>query len=112
MESNLQEDTESEEEEVEIASSIEGRSQQSPSDEGEDFVNTKSGGVPTEYIIQIPSTACRQDLIDLKSYLEEVTPGSIQVFINIQGQQKDTKIAVGDILAVEKWTKARGWKKK
>jgi hypothetical protein len=72
-------------------------------------VNTKSGWVLTEYIIHIPTTACRQDLIDLKSYLEWVTHGSIQVFIDIQGQKKDTKICVKDILVVKEWMNMKGW---
>ena len=39
---------------------------------------------PKEYVITVPSSACRQDLVDLKTYLEGFTKGSIQVFIDIQ----------------------------
>ncbi len=62
-----------------------------------------------EFIILVPSSACRQDLVDLKTYLESIESGSIQVFIEIQGQKKDTKISVESIGAIEKWTQAKGW---
>ena len=37
-----------------------------------------------EFTIPVPSFACRQDLVDLKTYLEGASQGSIQVFIDIQ----------------------------
>lgn len=37
-----------------------------------------------EYSIIIPSSACRQDLVDLKTFLESVPKGSIQIYIDIQ----------------------------
>ena len=62
-----------------------------------------------EYIIKVPSSACRQDLVDLKIYLETLPKGSIRIFIDIQGQKKDTKISVESIGLIEEWIKARGW---
>lgn len=77
-------------------------------DETESTVSVKAEE-PKEYTISVPATACRQDLVDLKTYLEGVPKGSIQVFIDIQGQKKDTKIAVASIETVREWTGKRGW---
>ncbi|EKD30582.1 MAG: hypothetical protein ACD_78C00002G0001 [uncultured bacterium (gcode 4)] len=62
-----------------------------------------------EFIIKIPSSACRQDLMDLKIYLEGVPKGSIQVCIDIQWQKKDTKISVESIEIIEEWVAMKGW---
>lgn len=79
-------------------------------EEEEEAIETaEESRTPTEYMILVPATACRQDLVDLKTYLEGVTPGSIQIFIDIQGQKKDTKIAVQDVGVVNKWVRERGW---
>lgn len=76
---------------------------------GEEMDEEEEIGKLTEYTISVPTTACRQDLVDLKTYLESVTPGDIQIYIDIQGQKKDTKIAVQDVDIVKQWTKKKGW---
>ncbi|MDD5197415.1 MAG: DNA polymerase III subunit alpha [Candidatus Gracilibacteria bacterium] len=62
-----------------------------------------------EHVITVPSSACRQDLVDLKTYLEGLTKGSIQIYIDIQGQKKDTKISVESIGVIKEWVAAKGW---
>lgn len=57
----------------EIASSLQEKSPLTPLTKGGDDEGV--GGIEkhiiiTKYIIQVPSSACRQDLVDLKSYLE------------------------------------------
>lgn len=61
----------------------------------------------TEFIIPIPSSACKQDLIDLKDFISEQESGNISLKIDIKGQVVDTKMAVADVTGVKKWTKER-----
>lgn len=62
-----------------------------------------------EYTIPIPSSACRQDLVDLKTHLETLPEGSVRIFIDIQKQKKDTKISVASLREIEEWMRCRGW---
>ncbi|MFA6090947.1 MAG: DNA polymerase III subunit alpha [Candidatus Gracilibacteria bacterium] len=102
---------ESENQEISKELSIEPEIENDESEESEENEtgNDISFITATEYTIQIPSFACRQDLVDLKTYLEEIEKGSIQIYIDIQGQKKDTKIAVKSTDVIKKWVKMKGW---
>lgn len=60
-----------------------------------------------EFIIPIPSSACKQDLIDLKDFISEQESGNISLKIDIKGQVVDTKMTVADVEGVKKWTSER-----
>ncbi|MFK7779532.1 MAG: hypothetical protein QM490_00055, partial [Candidatus Gracilibacteria bacterium] len=57
------------------------------------------------YIINIPTNAVKQDLHDLKSYLQSLETGNINIFINLKGQEIDTKISLFDLDGLKKWVK-------
>ncbi len=59
-----------------------------------------------QYVVSIPNHAQKQDLLDLKDFLESEEKGFIKVFIELKWQKIDTKISV---LSVE-WVKA--WEEK
>lgn len=101
IESDIMEDEE-ELENVDIETNLCIHHESNPSDQ--EFIEKDD---IREYVIIVPSTACRQDLVDLKAYLESIPKGSIQVFIDIQGQKKDTKIAVESIESVKVWMKEK-----
>lgn len=56
-----------------------------------------------EYIIEIPSTAKKKDMFDLKDFLLTQEPWIIEVFINLKWQQISTWIKVKSINKIQKW---------
>lgn len=60
-----------------------------------------------EFIIPIPPSACRQDLVELKEFLSGQTPGNISLKIEVKGQVIDTKVSVADTSGVREWTSKR-----
>lgn len=63
-----------------------------------------------EYIIKIPLKAKKQDLGDLKNYLESIEVWDKKVFIDIKWQKIDTKILVNDLEKVILW-ESKKWVK-
>ena len=57
----------------------------------------------TKYIITIPQTAQKQDLLDLKTFLQKQEDWKIQVFINLKWQEIDTKLTVTSSKIIETW---------
>ncbi len=56
-----------------------------------------------EFIIEIPKKAKKQDLFDLKQFLNGQTSGQIQIFINLKWQKIDTKLSLDSLENLEKW---------
>ena len=65
--------------------------------------------VVTEYTVIIPSTARKEDLIDLKKFLLEQDSWEIQIYIDLKWQKIDTKISIENLDRVKKWEKEK-WK--
>ncbi|MDD3302291.1 MAG: DNA polymerase III subunit alpha [Candidatus Gracilibacteria bacterium] len=72
-------------------------------DEGEEKVQEKI----TRYVVEIPSIAKKTDLISLKQFLEEEEKGDIKIYLNLRGQEIDTKISILDINNLIKWLKVK-----
>ena len=49
------------------------------------------------YVVEIPKTALKEDLLKLKEFLSSGDDGIIAVFIRIQGQEVDTKMTVSSL---------------
>lgn len=64
---------------------------------------------PKEYILTIPQTANKQDLLDLKTYLADVPKGDLQVFLDIRGQKIDTKTSIQSSEILTTWIATRNW---
>lgn len=60
-----------------------------------------------KYVISIPSSASKQDLLDLKDYLADLEVGDIAIFIELRGQEIDTKFSIEDLDKVKSWEKER-----
>lgn len=58
---------------------------------------------PSEYIIPIPNTAKKDDLLRLKEFLLEQERGHIHIYIDLKWQKIDTKICVKDLEKVKEW---------
>ncbi len=58
-----------------------------------------------DYTIDIPKQANKQDLIDLKEFLDSSIPWWIKIFINIKGQKIDTKFSLSTINDLKMWVK-------
>ncbi|MDP5038825.1 MAG: hypothetical protein NWP80_00065, partial [Candidatus Gracilibacteria bacterium] len=74
-------------------------------DDIENIVEEKIIDKIGEYIIKIPQTAKKQDLLDLKNEMLKFKSGEIRVFIDLKGQKIDTKISIenlGELKNIEK----------
>jgi DNA polymerase III subunit alpha len=58
---------------------------------------------PTKYFIDIPAFWTKEDLLDLKDYLEKAEIGLIPVWIRIQWMEKDTKFTIASLSELEEW---------
>ena len=63
---------------------------------------------PTNYIIDIPSFWTKDDLLDLRDYLEKSEVGLTPVWIRIHGLEKDTKFSVASLPDLEVWLGKKG----
>lgn len=59
------------------------------------------------YVIKIPSNALKDDLIDLKEYLLTLENGNIKIFIDLRGQEVDTKISIDNLESLKIWEKKK-----
>ena len=57
----------------------------------------------TEYTIEIPQTATKQNLLDLKIFLQNENSWIIEVFINLKWQKISTKIKIQKLDNLLKW---------
>ncbi len=62
-----------------------------------------------EFLVLIPKYAKKQDLIDLKLFLEEQNKWNIEIFINLKWQKISTKISIDNIYNLEQWTIKKWW---
>ncbi len=56
-----------------------------------------------KYVIKIPNNAIKQDLLDLKEFMQTQETWFIKVFINLKWQDIDTKISLGDLNWLTEW---------
>jgi DNA polymerase III subunit alpha len=56
-----------------------------------------------KYIIKIPNIAVKQDLIDLKLYMQSLDTWFIKIFIDLKGQEIDTKISLANLDDLKNW---------
>ena len=61
-----------------------------------------------KYIIDIPSFWTKEDLLDLRDYLDKTEVGLTPVWIRIHGLEKDTKFSVASLLDLEGWLERKG----
>jgi DNA polymerase-3 subunit alpha len=62
-----------------------------------------------KYIIDIPETAKKQDLVDLKNFLVSESSWGIEIFINLKWQQISTRINIDSLENVKSWCENK-WK--
>jgi len=58
-----------------------------------------------EYIIKIPTSAKKQDLLILKEFLKQEKSWNIEIYIELKWQKIPTKISISDIENLNKWEK-------
>jgi hypothetical protein len=56
-----------------------------------------------KYVVMIPSTAKKEDLLDLKNFMWELPKWEIQIFINLRGQEIDTKMSLLSTSELKIW---------
>ncbi len=56
-----------------------------------------------KYLIHIPPHATKDNLLELKSFLQDEVPGDIRIWLNIRGQEVDTKIAIMNTESLDSW---------
>ena len=62
---------------------------------------------PSKYIIDIPSFWTKEDLLDLRDYLEKSEVGLTPVWIRIHGLEKDTKFSIASLPSLEVWLRKK-----
>lgn len=55
------------------------------------------------FIVDIPLSTSKKELLDLKEFLFSEKDGHIQVYINFKGQQIDTKKSISSLHNIKKW---------
>ena len=56
-----------------------------------------------KYVVNIPENAVKQDLHDLKSFLEIEEKWEIEIYINLKWQEIDTKISLSNLDKLKNW---------
>ena len=62
---------------------------------------------PSRYTIDIPSFWTKDDLLDLRDYLEKSEIGLTPVWIRIHGLEKDTKFSIASLPSLEVWLRKK-----
>lgn len=62
-----------------------------------------------EFIIKIPSSAKKENLVDLKSFLLKEETGFIKIFIDLKWQKIDTKISILSLANLKNWIQKKWW---
>lgn len=74
--------------------------------QGSDFVEIVENSTPScvvfeekieKYIIQIPPTTQKENLLKLKEFMIKLPPGGIKIFLSLKGQEIDTKISLAGL---------------
>jgi hypothetical protein len=55
------------------------------------------------FVIKIPENAVKEDLHDLKEFMSLLEIGDIKIFLNLRGQEIDTKIGLNDLVELKEW---------
>jgi hypothetical protein len=61
-----------------------------------------------QFTIDVPAFWTKEDLLDLKDFLEKAPLGLIPVYIRIQGKEKDTKFKIPETKTLEEWLAMKG----
>ena len=67
--------------------------------------NTKGSNSSKEYIVKIPVSAKKQDLLILKEFLKQEKSWEIEIFIELRWQKIPTKISIENIFNLKDWEK-------
>jgi hypothetical protein len=57
--------------------------------------------------VSIPTSASKQDLLDLKDFLADEDKWDISIFIELRWQEIDTKFSIEDLDKLKSWEKER-----
>lgn len=77
-------------------------------DMSQHWANPLSPTKQSKFTIDIPSFWTKEDLLDLRDYLESVPIGLIPIAIRIWGKEKDTKFTIENIDRLKEWVRMRG----
>lgn len=69
----------------------------------EDDSFSKNEPAPGKYYIDIPAFWTKQDLLDLRDFLEKSPVGLHPIWIRIHGVEKDTKFSIDSLSGLEDW---------
>ncbi|GAB0174691.1 MAG: DNA polymerase III subunit alpha [Candidatus Altimarinota bacterium] len=74
----------------------------------EDDSFSKNEPAPGKYYIDIPAFWTKQDLLDLRDFLEKSPVGLHPIWIRIHGVEKDTKFSIDSLSGLEDWLDKKG----
>lgn len=58
-----------------------------------------------KYVICLPKTTTKEDLLNLKSFMTGLESWSIKIYLDLKGQEIDTKMSIKDIWKLKDWEK-------
>jgi hypothetical protein len=58
-----------------------------------------------KYVVYIPKGSSKEDLMNLKKFMEELSPWDIKIYIHINEREIYTKINLADIESLKNWEK-------
>lgn len=76
---------------------------ESTQDISSDEKNDNSENEEKKYVIFIPSSAKKEDLLDLKKMMETLPKWETQIYLNLRWQEIDTKMSVFSITEIQNW---------
>jgi len=75
----------------------------------ENKVEAKEQIMDDKYVIHIPVHAKKEDLLELKSYMQTLETWFIKVFLDLRGQKIDTKMGLAEVKRLKGWCNNK-WK--
>jgi hypothetical protein len=60
-----------------------------------------------EFIIPVPNTAHKLDLVEMKKYLQELEPWETEIFIDIRWNKLSTKIKIKNYNEIKDWAEKK-----
>ena len=66
-----------------------------------------AGGESEIFVLKVPRTATKADLLDLKAFLQDEPRGKYRIELDLNGQKIDTKLDVETPERVKSWAVSR-----
>lgn len=70
-------------------------------------ISVKTGKPIQKFVISVPLFWTRDDLLELKTFLQSQEKGEIEIFVSVKWTEKSTKISLASVEGLEGWLKEK-----